>query len=54
VFASPGIVKVMDNKTGAELYSVNFSSVQRYAVNTTDAVMYLADTSGRLMSVTVE
>ena len=54
VFASPGILKVMDNKTGAELYSVNFSSVQHYAVNTTDAVMYLADTTGRLMSVTVE
>ncbi|MCD6176185.1 MAG: PQQ-binding-like beta-propeller repeat protein [Planctomycetes bacterium] len=54
VFALPGIVKVMDNKSGKELYSVNFSSVQRYAVNTTDAVMYLADTKGRLMSVTVE
>jgi len=54
VFASPGIVKVMDNKTGDELYSVNFSSVQRYAVNTTDSVMYLADTKGRLMSVTVK
>ena len=54
VFASPGILKVMDNKTGAELYSVNFSSVQQYAVNTTDAVMYLADAKGRLMSVTVE
>ncbi len=54
VFASPGIVKVMDNKTGKELYSVNFSSVQRYAVNTADAVMYLADTKGRLMSVTVK
>jgi hypothetical protein len=54
VFASPGILKVMDNETGDELYSVNFSSVQRYAVNTTDAVMYLADTKGRLMSVTVE
>lgn len=54
VFASPGILKVMDSKTGAELYSVNFSSVQRYAVNTTDAVMYLADTQGRLMSVTVK
>lgn len=54
VFASPGIVKVMDNKTGDELYSVNFSSVQRHAVNTTDAVMYLADTKGRLISVTVE
>ena len=54
VFASPGVVKVMDNKTGKELYSVNFSSVQRYAVNTTDSVMYLADEKGRLMSITVK
>jgi outer membrane protein assembly factor BamB len=54
VYASPGILKVMDNKTGKELYSVNFSSVQRYAANNTDAVMYLADTNGRLMSVTVK
>ncbi|RKY13555.1 MAG: hypothetical protein DRP52_02470 [Planctomycetota bacterium] len=54
VFVSPGVVKVMDNKTGDELVSVNFSSVQRYAANTTDTVMYLADTKGRLMSVTVE
>lgn len=54
VFASPGILKVMDNITGNELYSVNFASVQRYAVNTTDPVMYLADAQGRLMSVMVE
>ncbi|OQY03214.1 MAG: hypothetical protein B6I25_08340 [Planctomycetales bacterium 4572_13] len=54
VFVSPGIVKAMDNKTGKELYSVNCSSVQRYATNTTDSVMYLADTKGRLMSVTAK
>lgn len=54
VFSSPGILKVMDNEAGNELYSVNFSSVQRYVTNTTDAVMYLADNKGRLMSVTVE
>lgn len=53
VFASPGIVKVMDNKTGNELYSVNVSSVRQYAENTTDDVMYLTDGKGRLMSVTV-
>ena len=54
VYARPGVLKVMDNKTGKELYSVNFSSVERYAANTTDAVMYLSDTKGRLMSVTVK
>lgn len=54
IFVSPGIVKVMNNQTGKELYSVNFSGVQRYAMNTTDATMYLADTRGRLMSITTE
>ena len=52
VYVSPGIVKVMDNRSGKELYSVNFFGVRRYAMNTTDATMYLADTKGRLMSVT--
>jgi hypothetical protein len=54
VFASPGILKVMDNQTGKELYSINASSVERYVTNTTDAVMYLADSKGQLMSVTVD
>ncbi len=54
VFVSPGIVKVVDNRNGKELYSVNVSSVRRYAVNTTDSVMYLADEKGRLMSITVK
>ncbi|MBL7214352.1 MAG: PQQ-like beta-propeller repeat protein [Phycisphaerae bacterium] len=54
VYARPGILKVMDNKTGKELYSVNFSEVQRYAENMTDSVLYVADEGGRLMSITVE
>lgn len=54
VFARPGVLMVMDNTTGKELYSVNFNQVRRYAVNTEDAVMYLGDAAGRLMSVTVE
>jgi len=52
VFVAPGIVKVMDNRTGKELYSVNFSGVQQYAMNTTDSTMYVADNKGRLMSIT--
>jgi outer membrane protein assembly factor BamB len=52
VFVTPGIVKVMDNRAGKELYSVNFSGVQQYAMNTTDSTMYVADTKGRLMSIT--
>jgi outer membrane protein assembly factor BamB len=54
VFALPGILKAMDNKNGKELYSVNIAGVQRYAHNTTDAVMYLADEQGRITSITVK
>lgn len=54
VFAPPGVLKVMSNSKGKELYSVNFSGVQRYAHNTMDPVMYLADLQGRIMSVTVQ
>ena len=54
VFVGPGIIKVMDNRTGKELYSVNFSGVQRYAMNTTDSTMYVADDKGRLISITVK
>lgn len=53
VFVSPGVVKVMNNVTGKELYSVNFTGVRKYAVNTTDPTMYLTDTKGQLMSITV-
>lgn len=54
VFALPGVLKVVSNSNGKELYSVNFSSVQRYARNTIDPVMYLADLQGRIMSITVQ
>jgi outer membrane protein assembly factor BamB len=54
VYSRPGVLKVLDNAAGSELYSINFSQVQRYAINTEDAVMYLADKKGRLMSVTVK
>ena len=54
VFARPGVLKVMDNNSGKELYSVNFNQVQRYAINTTESVMYVSDVAGRLMSITVK
>jgi outer membrane protein assembly factor BamB len=54
VFVASGIVKVMDNRTGKERVSVNFSGVQQYAMNTTDSTMYVADHQGRLMSITVQ
>ncbi|MHC5082392.1 MAG: outer membrane protein assembly factor BamB family protein [Planctomycetota bacterium] len=54
VYATPGILKVMDNAKGKELYSVNFSQVQLHARNITDATMYVGDLKGRIMSVTVK
>ena len=54
VYVAPGVLSVMDNKTGEELYSVNFSQVQRYAENMTDSMLYVADKGGRLMSIAVE
>ncbi|MBP8605374.1 MAG: PQQ-binding-like beta-propeller repeat protein [Phycisphaerae bacterium] len=53
IFAQPGVLKVVDNNTGRDLYSVNFAQVQRWAVNMTDAVIYAGDVQGRLMSITV-
>ena len=44
----------MNTTSCKEEYAVNFSHVERYAENMTDAVMYVADKAGRLMSITVE
>jgi len=38
----------MDNTTGKKLYSVNFADVSRYATNTTDSKIYIADKPGRV------
>lgn len=54
VFSDPGILKVMDNTSGKELYSVNAAGVERYAQNTRDSVMYLADSQGRITSISVK
>lgn len=54
IFASPGILKCMDNTTGEELYSLNVADVSKYASNTADAEMYLADKQGRLMCLTAQ
>ena len=42
---------VMDNKKGEELYSVNFVGVSRYAANTVDSKMYIADKDGRIACI---
>jgi outer membrane protein assembly factor BamB len=38
----------MDNNTGKKLYSVNLAAVSRFAANTTDSKIYIADERGRI------
>jgi eukaryotic-like serine/threonine-protein kinase len=54
IFADAGILKVMDNTTGRELYSVNAADVSLTARNTDSPVMFLADARGRVMSIAVK
>lgn len=51
IIAQPGLLVVMNNSTGRKEYSVNFAAVTDYAVNTTDSSFYIADNSGRVMSI---
>ncbi len=53
VFSRPGVLDVMDNKTGQKAYSVNAGQVQRVAVMIAEPKLYLADKAGRVASVTV-
>ena len=39
---------VMDNLTGAKLYTVNFAPVSKYVTNLTDSKIYVADRSARI------
>jgi hypothetical protein len=40
----------MDNAAGKEVLSVNIAGVDRFAVNTTDSNIYLADKKGRVLA----
>ncbi len=51
VFARPGVLVVMDNAKASQLYSVNFANVKKYAVNTVDKALYVADLNGRVMCI---
>ncbi len=42
---------VMDNNVRKKLYSVNFAQVSRYAANTMDSKIYIADESGRVACI---
>ncbi len=48
VFTNEGTLAVMDNDRGKLLYTVNFAGVSRYAANTTDSTIYIADEYGRI------
>ena len=52
VFAEPGVLVVMDNAEARQLYSVNFANVKKYAINTVDKALYVADLNGRVMCIT--
>ncbi len=50
VYVKPGILTLMDGATGKENLSINIAGVDRFAVNLTDSVLYLADKKGRVMA----
>ena len=54
VYARPGVLTVMDNTSGKKLHSVNFADVDKYAVNTADKLLYVADDGGRVMCIEEE
>jgi outer membrane protein assembly factor BamB len=48
VITKTGMLIVMDNKKAKQLYSVDFEAVSRFASNTTDSKIYIADKRGRI------
>jgi len=48
VITTDETLTVMDNVGMAKLYSVNFRGVRRFAANTVDSKMYIADERGRI------
>jgi outer membrane protein assembly factor BamB len=48
VITNTGKLVVMDNKRAKHLYSVNFAGVSRYAANSADSKIYIADEAGRI------
>lgn len=54
VYCDPGLLKVMDNNSGQELYSMNLAEVNRIGQNRVSPVLFLGDGRGRLVSITVK
>lgn len=53
VLSQPGLLKVMDNKTGRQVYSVNFNQVTRFAPMMNEPKLYAADKHGVVAAITV-
>jgi len=53
VLSRPGLLKVMDNKTGRQVYSVNFNQVTRFAPMMNEPKLYAADKHGAVAAITV-
>lgn len=51
VITKVNTLAVMDNNKGKRQYCVNFAQVSRYAVNTMDSKIYIADKSGRIACI---
>ncbi|HUW18448.1 MAG TPA: PQQ-binding-like beta-propeller repeat protein [Sedimentisphaerales bacterium] len=49
VIKSEGELVVMDNSRKKRLYSANFARVSKYAANTVDSKIYIADQTGRIV-----
>jgi outer membrane protein assembly factor BamB len=48
IITEDGELVVMNNKQAKVVYSVNFSAVERYAVNLQDSLIYVGDEEGRI------
>jgi outer membrane protein assembly factor BamB len=49
-YVTPGVLIRMDNLAGKEEISVDIAGIERFASNTVDSALYLADKNGRIMA----
>ncbi len=49
-YEQPGVLTRMDNLTGKEEISIDVAGIERFAANTVDSALYLADKNGRVMA----
>jgi len=51
VITNTGMLVVINNKDGKQLYSINAGAVSNWAANTVDSKIYIADDSGRIACI---